>query len=185
MTPTPPAAARDVLAFWFDTLEPHQWFVADERVDRHIAARFGALLPAARAGWLADWRDTPDGRLAEILVLDQFARNIHRGTAEAFAGDALARERADAAIAAEADSALPVARRVFVYMPFMHSESIADHDRAARLFDVPGMETQQHHEARHRAVLERFGRYPQRNAALGRESTAEEAAFLAEPGAAF
>lgn len=185
MQATTPEAARQVHAFWFETLGPGDWFRKDDTLDRRIAAQFGALIPAARAGWLADWRVTAVGRLAEILVLDQFARNIHRDSAEAFAGDELARELARAAIDTGADRELPVNERIFVYLPFMHSEILADHDLARRLFDQPGMEMQQDYEERHRVILERFGRYPHRNAALGRESSAEEAAFLTEPGSGF
>lgn len=177
--------ADQVHRFWFDTLSPKQWFKADTALDRHIAARFGALILAARSDWLADWRDTPRGRLAEILLLDQFPRNVYRGQGEAFAGDALARRLANDAITAKADATLSPDERIFVYMPFMHSEDLADHDRASRLFDALGRPDQQRAEARHRKILERFGRYPQRNAALARQSTPEERRFLKQPGAGF
>lgn len=181
-TPTP---AHEVHRFWFDTLEPRDWFTANARRDRRIAAEFGALIPAARSGALAYWRITSIGRLAEILVLDQFSRNVFRGYGEAFAGDELALALAKQAIDAGAAHELAARERAFLYMPFMHSESLTEHDRALELFSEPGLEQNLEHEHRHRAVLERFGRYPQRNAALGRENTAEEAAFLAEPGSGF
>lgn len=181
-TPTPAVEVHD---FWFDTLKPRDWFTASDRLDRRIAAEFGALIPAARAGTLDFWRISPTGRLAEILVLDQFSRNVFRGRAEAFAGDELALDLAKQAIAAGAARELPARERAFIYMPFMHSESLAEHDRALELFSETGLENQLKHEHQHRAVLERFGRYPQRNAALGRTSTAEEDAFLAEPGSGF
>ncbi|HET7314503.1 DUF924 family protein [Salinisphaera sp.] len=180
-----PTLAREVHEFWFDTLAPRDWFTADAKLDRRIAAEFGALIPTARAGALDFWRGSPTGRLAEILVLDQFARNVFRGHAEAFAGDPLALSLAKQAVETGAAGELPARERAFLYMPFMHSESLADHDRALALFSEPGLEKQLGHEKRHRAVLERFGRYPQRNAALGRESTPEETAFLAESGAGF
>ena len=180
-----PDMARQVHAFWFDTLSPKQWFSQDDALDRHIAAQFGSLVPIARDGSLADWRITPTGRLAEIIVLDQFSRNIYRDTAEAFAGDSLACKLAAEAVDSGADDALSTEERIFLYMPFMHSESLADHDRARQLFDQPGMEQQQDFEQRHRVIIERFGRYPHRNTALGRESTAEEQAFLEQPGSSF
>ncbi|AWN17273.1 DUF924 family protein [Salinisphaera sp. LB1] len=180
-----PAPAREVHAFWFDILEPRDWFTANSRLDRRIAAEFGALIPAARAETLAYWRVSPTGRLAEILVLDQFSRNVFRGHAEAFAGDELALALAKKAIEAGAPRDLAADERAFVYMPFMHSESLAEHDRALDLFSEPGLAHYLEHEHKHRAVLERFGRYPQRNAALGRANTDEEAAFLSEPGSGF
>ncbi len=180
-----PVPAREVHAFWFDTLGPDDWFRADPALDRRIAAEFGPLIPAARAGALDFWRVSATGRLAEILVLDQFSRNVFRGHGEAFAGDERALDLAKQAIEAGAARNLSPRERAFLYLPFMHSESLAEHDRALDLFSEPGLEGQLEHERRHRAVLERFGRYPQRNAALGRTNTAEEAAFLAEPGSGF
>lgn len=182
---TTPAPAREVHAFWFDTLDPGDWFAKNDTLDRRIAAEFGALIPAARAGLLAYWRTDVVGRLAEILVLDQFPRNVFRGHAEAFAGDSLALARAREAVAGGGLTQLSANERAFIYMPFMHSETLADHDTALSLFAEPGLETHFKHAQRHRDVLVRFGRYPQRNAALGRENTAEEAAYLAEPGSGF
>ncbi|WP_423820543.1 DUF924 family protein [Salinisphaera sp. SPP-AMP-43] len=176
---------QDIHHFWFETLSPEDWFAQNPKLDRRIAASFGPLVLAAPSGMLAAWRTSAVGRLAEILVLDQFPRNIYRDRAEAYHGDALALQMAKQAIAADAPRELPAVERAFVYMPFMHSESLAEHERALELFSEPGLENQLKHERRHRAILERFGRYPQRNAALGRESTAEEAAFLAEPGSGF
>lgn len=190
---TPPRAAwqrfrmtpQDIHAFWFETLAPEDWFTPNPKLDRRIAASFGALVLTAPTGMLASWRTSAVGRLTEILALDQFPRNIYRGRAEAYHGDALALQMAKEAIAASAPCELSAEERAFVYMPFMHSESLAEHERALELFSEPGLDNQLKHEQRHRAILERFGRYPQRNAALGRESTAEEAAFLSEPGSGF
>lgn len=184
----PEVAAVDadaVLQFWFVELAPRDWWRKDPELDRRIASRFGALLEAAARGALADWRTTPRGRLAEIIVLDQFSRNIHRGFAGAFANDALALQLAEEAVAVGADFALPVEERRFVYMPYMHSESAAVHEAALRLFATPGLEKNLEFERRHKAVIDRFGRFPHRNALLGRESTAEEIEFLEQPGSSF
>lgn len=169
---------EDVLQFWFEQTAPAQWWQADEAFDALIRARFGALHAAAARGELFPWRTSAAGRLAEIVVLDQFSRNIHRGTAGAFACDPLALVLAQEAVARGADRELPPVRRAFLYMPYMHSESLVIHDEALRLFGQPGLEHNLEFEIGHRRVLERFGRYPQRNAALGRESTPEELAFL-------
>lgn len=178
-------AAADVLAFWFDALKPRQWFFRDARLDEEIARRFGALLAAAARCELWAWRDSDDGRLAEIIVLDQFSRNIHRGTPQAFANDPLALALAQEAVARGVDRRLEARRRAFLYMPYMHSESLAIHARALELFDQPGLEDNLKAERQHHAILLRFGRYPHRNAILGRTSSAEELAFLATPGSSF
>lgn len=180
-----PVDAEAVLQFWFVELEPRDWWRKDPELDQRIASRFGNLLEAAASGALAEWRDTARGRLAEIIVLDQFTRNIHRGSAEAFANDALALRLAEEAVAAGAALELPVEERRFVYMPYMHSESAAVHETAMRLFATPGLEKNLDFERRHKAVIDRFGRFPHRNALLGRESTAEETEFLKQPGSSF
>ena len=177
--------ADPVLRFWFEELTPAQWWSGGSALDADIRQRFGAVLMAAARCELAHWRDEPAGRLAEILVLDQFSRHVHRGEARAFAQDALALGLAQTAVALGADQALPLAQRAFLYMPYMHSESPLIHREALRLFGAPGLERQLEAEHRHWAVIERFGRYPHRNAALGRESTPEEQAFIATPGTAF
>ena len=176
---------NDSLHFWFTELTPKQHFAKDPALDETIRARFGATLEAATKCELFAWRATPEGRLAEILVLDQFSRNVHRHTARAFAQDALALALAQALVASGQDRSLPLAQRSFAYMPYMHSESALIHAQALTLFAQPGMEDSLRFEQRHQAIIERFGRYPHRNALLGRASTAEELAFLAEPGSAF
>ena len=181
MVPT----AGDVLAFWFDDAGPERWYAQSDDFDALVAERFGVLLAAATRYELSDWRCTPAGRLAEIIVLDQFSRNVWRGSAAAFAQDAAALVLAQEAIAGGHDAALPPARRAFFYLPFMHSESAVIHAAAITLFAAPGMENNLDFEAKHRAIIDRFGRYPHRNAALGRPSTPAEVAFLAEPGSAF
>ena len=177
--------AQDVLQFWFEELRSDQHFAKDAALDAEIAARFSDTLQAAARGELANWRATPGGRLAEIIVLDQFSRNIHRDRAEAYACDPLALGLAQELVSGAYDAELPIAQRAFAYMPLMHSESLAIHAQAQMLFDQPGLESNLRAERRHQEVLQRFGRYPQRNAALGRVSTPEEAAFLAQPGTGF
>lgn len=182
---TPIATPRQVLHFWFDGLTPKQWFLKDGDLDREITDRFGATLAAGARCELWLWRESVEGRLAEILVLDQFSRNVHRDTPGAFAQDPLALALAQEVIAAGDDAKLPTQQRIFVYMPFMHSESLAIHDQATVLFDQPGMEQQVDFERRHRVIIERFGRYPHRNAILGRQSSDDERQFLEQPGSSF
>ncbi|MAX32801.1 MAG: hypothetical protein CME72_07030 [Halomonadaceae bacterium] len=174
-----------VIDFWFEELSPKQWFAKDEALDTLIEKRFESAWEAARRGELAAWRSTPEGRLAEILVLDQFSRNMYRDRPMAFAQDAVALVLAQEAVAQGADRALTTRQRPFLYMPYMHSESLLVHEDALRLFDQPGLEENLRFEHRHRDILLRFGRYPHRNAILGRESSAEELAFLEQPGSGF
>ncbi|EHJ91442.1 DUF924 family protein [Vreelandella boliviensis] len=177
--------AQAVLDFWFEALTPAQWFKKDPEMDRTISQRFGALhAQAARCECYA-WRETAQGRLAEIIVLDQFSRNIYRDDARAFATDALALVLAQEGVSANADAELTSQQRVFLYMPYMHSESAAIHEVAMELFKQPGLENNYDFEVRHKAIIDRFGRYPHRNALLGRASTDEELAFLKEPGSSF
>lgn len=181
---TPPEA-EDVLRFWFTELAPAQWWRVDPALDEMIRARYGALHTRAAAVECFAWRATSRGRLAEVIVLDQFSRNLFRGTAQAFACDPLALGLAQEAVAQGADQALEPPLRAFLYMPYMHSESRAIHALAEPLFAVPGLENNLRAERQHRAIVDRFGRYPHRNHALGRESTAEEIAFLQQPGSSF
>lgn len=176
---------RPILSFWFQELTPSQWWRVDPELDATIRSRFGKTLIAARACELYQWRSTPEGRLAEVIVLDQFSRNIHRGTPEAFAADALALALAQEAIALKADQALTSSQRGFLYMPYMHSESPAIHEIAVQLFSAAGLAENLKAEMKHREIISRFGRYPHRNAILGRPSTPEETAFLQEPGSSF
>ncbi|MEQ6887853.1 DUF924 family protein [Halomonas sp. CS7] len=174
-----------VIDFWFGELKPAQWFRKDAGLDGEITRRFEALLTAAGRGELWQWRASARGRLAEVIVLDQFPRHIHRGSKLAFAWDPLALVLAQEAVAHQADRLLDVAWRAFLFMPYMHSESLMIHDEALRLFAQPGLEENLRHEQRHRDVLKRFGRYPHRNAPLGRDSTPAERAFLDRPGSSF
>jgi uncharacterized protein (DUF924 family) len=174
-----------VLQFWFTDLSPKQHFAKDAALDATIANRFGAALESASRCELFTWRSTPQGRLAEIIVLDQFSRNVWRDTPRAFAQDALALALAQELVASGGDTMLSVEQRKFAYMPYMHSESRLVHQESLRLFTQPGLESNLDFERRHLAIIERFGRYPHRNAILGRESTAEELAFLQEAGSSF
>ncbi|MGD2168431.1 MAG: DUF924 family protein [Gammaproteobacteria bacterium] len=175
----------DVIEFWFEENDHSRWFKRDADFDALISDWFGDLHERASRCELYGWRDTPQGRLAEIIVLDQFSRNIHREKAAAFASDPLALALAQEAIAAGADRNLEPPQRSFLYMPFMHSESLVIHDVATELFARNGDPTVQEFERKHRAIIERFGRYPHRNAALGRRSTAQELVFLTEPDSSF
>lgn len=174
-----------VLDFWFREVTPAQWWASSDEFDRRVAERFGALHQSAERCELHAWRATPRGRLAEIIVLDQFSRNIFRGQARAFANDALALALAQTAVDLGADRELEARQRAFLYLPYMHSESRAIHELAAPLFSLPGMESNLDFELRHKAIVDRFGRYPHRNAVLGRVSTDEEIEFLKTPGSSF
>lgn len=178
-------AMQDVLKFWFDELQPAQWWEVDPAMDAAIGERFGELHAAAMAGELFQWRATAQGRLAEIIVLDQFSRNIHRGTPGAFASDGMALVLAQEAVAAGVDEALPVERVAFLYLPYMHSESAYIHELAERLYQRPGLEMNYKFELAHKAIIDRFGRYPHRNQVLGRASSQEEIEFLKTPGSSF
>ncbi|MBC8056757.1 MAG: DUF924 family protein [Rhizobiales bacterium] len=189
--------AQAVLDFWFGapgaaehgTLRQF-WFRKDAAADREIAERFAPLIERALRGELADWAAQPQSALAQILLLDQFTRNTLRDTPRAFAGDARALRAATAMIGARQDEALRPEQRAFVYMPFEHAEGIAMQDEAVRLFtrlatEAPVMAEMLKYAHAHRDVVQRFGRFPHRNAILGRQSTAEEIAFLREPGSRF
>ncbi len=177
--------AQEIIRFWFEELTPQDHWKKDPQFDRQLAERFGALHRAASAGELYGWRISPRGRLAEIIVLDQFSRNIYRDQPASFAQDSLALCLAQEAISAGAAEALSPTERTFLYMPFMHSESALIHEQAMRLFAEPGLEDNFEFEKRHKAIIDRFGRYPHRNLILGRPSTAEEQAFLKQPGSSF
>lgn len=179
------AAAQDVLGFWFEEIQPAAWWKVDPAFDELVRSRFGVLHERAGRCELFGWRATPEGRLAEVIALDQFARNIHRGKPGAFAADPLALALAQEAVAAGADLKLPVERRAFLYMPYMHSESAAIHAVAEPLMRERAPQHTHDFELKHKAIIDRFGRYPHRNAVLGRVSTAEEVEFLKQPGSSF
>ena len=177
--------AQTILHFWFEELTGKQHFAKDAALDEMIRTRFGTTLDAAARCELFAWRATPGGRLAEIIVLDQLSRNIYRDTPRAFAQDGLALALAQELVASGQDQLLNPAQRRFAYMPYMHSESALIHAQAAQLFAQPGLEDGLSFELRHQVIIDRFGRFPHRNALLGRASSAEELAFLSEPGSSF
>jgi uncharacterized protein (DUF924 family) len=174
-----------IIDFWFNEITPKQWWARSDEFDQLIKTRFGAVHIAALRCELFDWRKTASGRLAEIIVLDQFSRNICRDGVGAFASDGLALALAQTAVAIGADRELEIEQRAFLYMPYMHSESAVIHDIAKALFASLGVEDKLNFELRHKAIIDRFGRYPHRNAILGRLSTPEEIAFLQTPGSSF
>ena len=177
--------ATDILHFWFEELADKQHFVKDTALDTTMRERFGPTLEAAARCELFAWRTTPEGRLAEILVLDQFSRNIFRDTPRSFAQDPLGLVLAQELVALGHDKHLTPKHRVFAYMPYMHSESLTIHAQAVQLFSQAGIDENLNFELRHKAIIERFDRYPHRNAILGRTSSAQELAFLSEPGSSF
>lgn len=176
-------AATDVLLFWFEELTEAQHFARDDAVDAQIRSRFGALREAVLASDADGWRDDADGVLAAVILLDQFSRNLHRDGAEAYAADPLALELALVAIARGDDRGMAAERRVFLYMPLMHAEDRGVQRFSVRCFAALGRADNLQFARDHAAVIERFGRYPSRNAALGRVSTAAEVAFLETEGA--
>ncbi|BCN25592.1 DUF924 family protein [Vibrio alfacsensis] len=176
---------QDILTFWFEELEPKDWFISNADVDKQIKNRFLTTLERATRSELFSWRDTAQGRLAEIIVLDQFSRNVYRDTPNAFAQDTLALALAQEAIRLGLDQDLNDVERSFLYMPFMHSESQLIHKEAEKLFKTLGRESNYEFELKHKVIIDRFGRYPHRNAILGRDSTEEEKAFLQQPNSSF
>ena len=181
----PSIIATDILDFWFKEITPARWWKADPEFDRTIASRFLPILQQAAQGELFVWRETAQGRLAEIIVLDQFSRNVWRGTPQAFAQDAMALALSQEAVRADALMELQPDERAFLLLPYMHSESRAIHVEAEALFREHAPSNNNEFELKHKVIVDRFGRYPHRNAILGRVSTAEEAEFLKQPGSSF
>ncbi|HZI12407.1 MAG TPA: DUF924 family protein [Myxococcus sp.] len=195
------ASAEEVLDFWFgrpadpvrnpeSARQRDFWFEKDTAFDEEFRRRFLALHERAAAGELDAWKDEPRSCLALLLLLDQLPRNVFRGTPRAFATDARAREVARHALARGLDLALPPVWRWFVYLPFEHSEDVYDQRLSVFLFELlalnqPGQREPLDYAVRHRDIIERFGRFPHRNATLERPGTPEEEAFLQEPGSSF
>lgn len=197
------AKATEVLDFWFGEIQNgwsvedrgKLWFLGDVATDAEIASRFRDMVTCAATGGLDDWAESPQGALALVIVLDQFTRNIYRGTAEAFSNDVQALATVEVALAREWDVALPFVCRTFLYMPLMHSEDLSRQTRCVDLFkrlvrEVPASrrktaEDSLKYAELHRDILERFGRFPHRNRLLGRESTSEETAWLVAEGESF
>lgn len=176
---------EEVINFWFEEIAPKQWWAREAAFDQALTARFGATHAAAIRCELYAWREQPAGRLAEIIVLDQFSRNIYRDDPRSFAYDQLALCLAQETVRAGADHAVGEDQRAFLYMPFMHSESPLIHEWAIKLFSALGNESNLESERRHKEIIDRFGRYPHRNRILGRASTPEEVDFLARKGSSF
>lgn len=174
-----------VISFWFNEIDSSFWFKKDLRFDQDIRDRFAITHSQAVKGELFAWRNEPLGRLAEVIVLDQFSRNMFRDSADSFAFDSLALILAQEAIAVGADKQLKPVEKSFLYMPYMHSESATIHALAVDLFAQPGLENNLEFEHRHKNIIDRFGRYPHRNEILGRKSTSDELEFLQQPGSSF
>ncbi|HVV40027.1 MAG TPA: DUF924 family protein [Nitrobacter sp.] len=181
MTHSVSPSPADILAFWREAGQD-KWYTKDDAFDAEVRRRFLPLWEAARAGDLASWEATDDGTLALVIVLDQFPRNMFRGHAEAFATDAMARDVASRAIARGVDTRIDPGLVEFLYMPFMHSEQLADQERCVALFRNGGRPDNVRFAEIHADIIRRFGRFPHRNAILGRASTAEEQAFLDSGG---
>lgn len=171
--------AADVLHFWFVQHGREQWFGGGPDFDAKLTAEFAETHMAVAAGEAWTWRTTAEGRLAEIIVLDQFSRQIYRGQARAFATDGMALALAQEAVAGGHDMQVPHERRMFLYLPYMHSESLKVHEESLRLYQALGVPENIEYELAHQDVLKRFGRYPRRNEALGRASTSVELAYCA------
>ncbi|BBG59249.1 DUF924 family protein [Providencia rustigianii] len=178
-------AMEEVLSFWFEESTPKQWFEKSEKFDITIAKRFKTLSEQASQGELAYWRSSIRGRLAEIIILDQFSRNLWRNTPRAFAQDGMALVLAQEAIKQPDYNMLTLSQRKFILMPFMHSESSFIHLQAVELFRMLGDDNTLDYEMRHKAIIDKFGRYPHRNGILNRPSTAEEVVFLQQPNSSF
>jgi len=176
---------QNVIDFWFVEIDPMRWWERNPDFDHQIVERFGAVHERAVQCELYEWRAHPFGRLAEIIVVDQFSRNIYRDTARAFAADPLALALAQEAVAKDVAAVLEPKLRAFLYMPYMHSESRQIHKIAVRLFSDRGLEASLDSELKHKAIIDRFGRYPHRNSVLGRVSTEAEREFLQERGSRF
>ena len=176
---------RDIIDFWFEEIEPSQWWSKDDEFDQLIKLKFSDVHDKAVRCELFEWRKFPQGRLAEIIILDQFSRNMFRGTPRAFSQDQMALVLSQESISLGIDKLLRPKERGFIYLPFMHSESIVIHETAEAIYRQRGDQSSLTFELKHKKIIERFGRYPHRNEILGRESTEEEIEFLKQPGSSF
>ena len=174
-----------IIDFWFNAIDSKQWFKKDDEFDLLLTAQFSQLQASAVKSELFHWRQDAEGRLAEIIVIDQFSRNIHRDTPLAFANDPLALALAQEAVSIGCLEDLDPIKQSFLLMPYMHSESAAIHEVAVELFKSTGLDNTIEYELRHQKIIKQFGRYPHRNKILNRESSAEELEFLKTPGSAF
>ena len=176
---------QEILTFWFEELKPSQWWFKDEKIDQIILERFSDIHAKAIQCELFEWRHKAEGRLAEIIVLDQFSRNMFRGSPLSFANDSLALALSQEAILCEMDKALNPIQRSILYLPFMHSESLKIHELAVSLYQKNGIQSNFDFEIKHQKIIEKFGRYPHRNEILGRTSTEDEIEFLKQEGVGF
>ncbi len=176
---------EDIIKFWFEELTEKQHFIKDEKLDSLMRYRFQKMHTQAMNCEFFSWRKTPEGRLAEIIVLDQFPRNIYRDMPLSFSSDSLALMLSQEAIHCGDNLRIPITRRSFLYMPFMHSESSVIHAEAVKIFSESGLEGTLDYELKHKKIIDRFGRYPHRNKILGRISSAEELEFLKGPESSF
>ncbi len=175
----------DVLSFWFEDIDRSKWWAKDADFDFLIRDIYLTLHKQANECELFKWRESAKGRLAEIIILDQFSRNIYRGTVNAFSSDKLALALAQEAISLGKHHELNQAERNFMFMPYMHSESLRIHNVAIDLYKKNGTQASLEFEIKHREIIKRFGRYPHRNIILNRDSTDEEVDFLKQPDSAF
>jgi uncharacterized protein (DUF924 family) len=176
---------EEVIGYWCEVLTVKDWFQSTPEIDAYIRTEFGATHLALSRSVPDAWRATPDAWLAALIVLDQFPRNMYRGSPLAFATDWIALREARLAVDAGADRAVDAGRRNFFYLPFEHSEALADQHRSVELFDALGDDMYRDYAVRHRDVIIEYGRFPHRNPILGRVSTPAEEAYLAKPGAGF
>lgn len=176
---------QEIIQFWFDEIESSKWFIKDTEFDQMIIRRFSEIHHQAAQSELFSWRETASGSLAEVIILDQFSRNMFRDTPRSFAYDTLALALAQSAIAKGFDREVSQEQRPFFYLPYMHSESLLIHTQAERLYSKLGDPSSAEFEHKHKVIIERFGRYPHRNKILGRTSTAEEEVFLTGPDSGF
>ena len=176
---------QEIITFWFEECSPENWFTRSDELDRIIIKRFSPIHTQASLGECYTWRSSSYGRLAEIIILDQFSRNIYRDSPKAFTQDMQALTLAQEAVTLKTDQDLEETKRTFLYMPYMHSESTIIHSEAERLFKSLPQTQGYKFELKHKAIIDRFNRYPHRNAVLGRTSTEEELNFLKQPESSF
>lgn len=176
---------QEVIGFWFKEIDSKKWWVKDPKFDQMVVERFSDIHNQAIQGELFEWRGSAEGRLAEVIVLDQFSRNMFRDRPQSFAYDPLALVLAQECLAGGYDQELSSDKRSFLLMPFMHSESKKIHETAIKLFEKGEGKSFLEYELKHKTIIDRFGRYPHRNRILGRESTQEELEFLKQPGSSF
>lgn len=176
---------EDILNFWFEEIDDSKWWTKDPAFDQTIRERFSEIHQEAKQSALFSWRNSAEGRLAEIIVLDQFSRNMFRDKPEAFAQDPLALALSQEAVRLGLHKSMDSAKNLFLVMPYMHSESLAVHNEALQVFEDLKRPGNLEFEHKHRNIIARFGRYPHRNKILGRTNTAEEEEFLKQPGSSF